>query len=814
MSKDNNKSINQTNIDPTLILQTCVKWLASPLNLGRDATFRSEFKTIVNNIGGICDNTGTEPIPLSQSTITTDKNKPVQITLKSTNPKNQYITFLTLTDPSQGKISNFDGITGNLTYTPNTDVQNVTDSFDFTINVNGTNSERRATVKIGIGIIVITPTPTPIPGGGVDKFGIKKIYADDVVGSSWFMNMDDPLSDPRCNNPESSSYMPKMTKNSDGSWKIKNQLEIRWAVSQDEGYDQSKLCTDFQVCASQGYMQSPKDWKDIEMTGYYRVNACGTGSQNGECHVEHVSRGQRSTTSNTPVGKCGCAIGCSDNYHLNSYPLTGRQKYEKDLFHTTGYSKDITGVNNGTATKKWNDGKWIGIKTIVYNLPDGSVQLEHWTDENADNNWKKTHSFVDSDNWPPRGAIGNCNLPQSKSGSPPITFGGPLTVFRSDNIADYDIKWASIRSIKPIKDDNPTPTPTPNPTPTPTPTPIPGSNIGIDGVLQTFASDDGANEHYQDKQPDKNVFNVSYGGGSMLKYTIENENGLVYINTEGSPITYHSGSPPGRSTRWDVYSKPGLYQNKTKYAWNKLPKDGAYLYENVPTCIKNEEFTTIIRVHGDLGTHQSYAHKLGGRNDDTIRSLIEMVHPTATHKELQVNYNYAHFPYVNVKPHIYNNPPTLKDDGKWYGFKTIHYVNPDGKSSHWESWYDDDAIDIPTGKVRNNWKLAATYEDKGTSGYKNVPWTWANEKSVCRIDGFKNVDIALSSSREINPNKRNVELPAEHLTKLAELKDKGEEPMVMIMEADPLESIEEAEVRKKLQDERSRTNSSSNSSYS
>jgi hypothetical protein len=349
------------------------------------------------------------------------------------------------------------------------------------------------------------------------------------------------------------------------------------------------------------------------------------------------------------------------------------------------------------------------------------------------------------------------------------------------------------------------------PSPAPTPRPQPGSSIGPDGVLQIFASDAGANEHYQGKEPQKDVFNVSYGGGSVLKYTVKNENGLDFINTEGSPITYNSGSPPGQSTRWDVYSKPGLYKNKTKYAWNKLPQDGAYLYENVPACIRNEEFTTIARVHGDLGTHQSYAHKLGGRNDDTIRSLIEIVHPTATHKDVQVNYNYAHFPYVNVIPKIVNNPPTLKDDGKWYGFKTIHYVNPDGKSSHWESWYDDDPIDTATGKPKNNWKLVCTYEDRGTSGYKNVPWTWANEKSVCRIDGFKNVDIALSSSREINPDKRNVELPANHLARLTALRDNGEsEHVTMIMEADPLESVEEAEERMRLQDEANRTNNSAN----
>lgn len=291
--------------------------------------------------------------------------------------------------------------------------------------------------------------PPPPPGSNTDKFGVSKIFGDGP-GSNYLMS-DDPANDPRGNNPEaSSSYKPKYIKNNDGSFKIQGQLEIRGAITQDHGYHESQLCTDYEKCKSQGFMQDNMDWKDIEMTSYYRINQCGSGAHNGECHIEHVMRGQRSTTSNTSVGICGSALGCSDNYHGNSYPLSGRQKWEKDMFHTTGYSKDVNGVNNNTATRKWNNGQWIGIKTIVYNRPDGTVQMEHWTDENANNQWKKTHSWIDTGtNWPPRGSIGNCNVPSGTS--PVITFGGPLTVFRSDNIQDYDVKFQSIRSIDSTK---------------------------------------------------------------------------------------------------------------------------------------------------------------------------------------------------------------------------------------------------------------------------------------------------------------------------------------------------------------------------
>jgi hypothetical protein len=296
----------------------------------------------------------------------------------------------------------------------------------------------------------VVPPPT-----SVDSFGVKKVYGDGP-GSNYVMTSD-PSSDPRGNNPEaSSSFKPKYISNGDGSFKIKGQIEIRGAITQDHGFNQSQMCTDFTKCRTQGFMQDSMDWKDIEMTSYYRINTTGSSASNGESHIEHVMRGQRSTTSNSTFGgPCSCALGCADNYHANIYCNKGssgsaRQKYEKDLFHTTGYSTDISGVNNNSAYN-FKLGAWFGIKTVVYNLPDGSVQLEHWTDENATNTWVKTHSMVDHDQWPPRGAIGNCNIPSSKSGSPPITFGGPLTVFRSDNITDYDVKWQSIRSIDSTK---------------------------------------------------------------------------------------------------------------------------------------------------------------------------------------------------------------------------------------------------------------------------------------------------------------------------------------------------------------------------
>jgi hypothetical protein len=284
----------------------------------------------------------------------------------------------------------------------------------------------------------------PFPSTGpADKFGVKKIYPDGP-GSNWTMPDDPTARDDTRSNPElTGSPVRWGGKNPDGSWRMNGPQSVRWAIAQDNGFKQSQMscCTD--IVKPRGYMQDAKDWKDIEMTAYYRVIKCGSGSANGSCHIEHVMRGQRSTTSSTPNGPGGCGIGCSDNYHCNAYPAEGRLKFEKNLFHTSGYSNDISGTQKQGAIRKFDNNTWIGLKSVVYNLPNGSVKLEWYVDEAANNTWVKKHEFTDSGQWTPRGSTGNCHHVNGN----PITWGGPLCAFRNDNITTMDIKWATIRSI-------------------------------------------------------------------------------------------------------------------------------------------------------------------------------------------------------------------------------------------------------------------------------------------------------------------------------------------------------------------------------
>jgi hypothetical protein len=118
---------------------------------------------------------------------------------------------------------------------------------------------------------------------GVDKFGIDKLYPTKTGGEGgggeeeeWYMNMLNPLDDERIelmNTILNKTLYPfyTLTKNTndDGSWKIISttpETKVRMHVFTSTGYNQSKIATyDHTDLADKGYMQSPNDWKDINV---------------------------------------------------------------------------------------------------------------------------------------------------------------------------------------------------------------------------------------------------------------------------------------------------------------------------------------------------------------------------------------------------------------------------------------------------------------------------------------------------------------------------------------------------------------------
>jgi hypothetical protein len=257
-----------------------------------------------------------------------------------------------------------------------------------------------------------------------DPFGVVKLYHTANRGEEWFMNMNDPVHDPQFN-PQ-----VQLIKNEDSaSWHV-DDSKVRMNVYTSSGYDESKITTyDQQQLASRGYMQSPNDWKNIEMTGFVKYEE-GNDDQN----FAWYARGGKHTDSKD----------CEGSAYKGQLFYEGDSRFAKQQWFVsyafTDEKKQITDPL---------EGKWIGFKFVVYNLPilkNGTVfvKMENWINENGDGkSWRKIDERVDKGNWGEHGD--HCDGKPSQI----ISWGGPIATFRWDNADGVDIKDFSVREIEP-----------------------------------------------------------------------------------------------------------------------------------------------------------------------------------------------------------------------------------------------------------------------------------------------------------------------------------------------------------------------------
>jgi len=256
-----------------------------------------------------------------------------------------------------------------------------------------------------------------------DRFGVQKIYPTKEGGEEWYMDTINPFSDPRF-----TSYATITQNEDDGSWKVTND-QVRLDVATSSGYHPERIASYSQPqLEAKGYMQDARDWRNVEITGFVRVNSATVDDG-----FSWYARGGKHT-DNAP---------CEGTSYKGGLYYSGRARVAKEQWHAGGYS--FTEFSRATASLH---DRWIGFKTVIHNSnEDGSsstvVVIETWLNNNADKvTWEKVLETVDSGNWGSEGDY--CN------GSPDqvMTWGGPIAAFRWDNADDVDVKWLSVREIE------------------------------------------------------------------------------------------------------------------------------------------------------------------------------------------------------------------------------------------------------------------------------------------------------------------------------------------------------------------------------
>jgi hypothetical protein len=274
--------------------------------------------------------------------------------------------------------------------------------------------------------------PIDIPDDRIKSTKVGMIYQTKIGGDEWFMDPSKLKDDKRFN------ANANLTRNRDGTLSVdskeQTRLNVRTKGSDDfrqkgvmDTYNQSFI-------EARGFLLEPSDWKNVEMTGYFKLN---------EYVEDEYSTYSRSIWHNRTHYGCG-----GSDYKLNLH-FDGSVTLDKEEWHVN-YSdqpkpawmlehKIIEGLGNLT-------NKWVGLKNIVYNIEQNGTsypKVEMWIDQNNSNVWEKVHEYVDRGGW---------GSTMDRCGGKPdqlVTWGSPVATFRWDDTADVDFRNLSIREIQP-----------------------------------------------------------------------------------------------------------------------------------------------------------------------------------------------------------------------------------------------------------------------------------------------------------------------------------------------------------------------------
>lgn len=194
--------------------------------------------------------------------------------------------------------------------------------------------------------------------------------------------------------------------------------------------------------AEKGYMQTDKDWRNIEFTAWAYFEDV---SNDGEEWTFYARGGRHSNDNN---GCEGSALKACIHYN-------GDLKFDKETHHGSDNQGDIKGP---AELKDGIIGRWLGFKYVLYNKNKDKDPVMEWyidfldKDENKvdskgkpKNQWKLVHTRDDKEGF---GDGDECDDCPTKGVQ--ITWGGPIATIRWDDVKKVHLKWASLREIMPL----------------------------------------------------------------------------------------------------------------------------------------------------------------------------------------------------------------------------------------------------------------------------------------------------------------------------------------------------------------------------
>lgn len=276
--------------------------------------------------------------------------------------------------------------------------------------------------------------------GNLDKFGVKMLFPSLSGGQSWYLSNRGLKGDSRV------IGIPNSVKeyvNGDGSFHMTGTSALFY-VTTLAGYNYQSaggLSLNHALCRVRQYMQSPRDWKNVEVTIYHMIDMFDPVQYSPRTKTYDLGIKCR-TGSHSRVRDCqGCA------YEIQAQLFPGAEKFfhRKEHWHDCHADTDRQGITFSFSSVMR---RMVGQKFVAFNIVDQStgrvtaVRLQHWWNDNGDGvTWTKVNETVDNGNW---GMLdGQCGGNRDEI----IIWGGPLIGFFWNDFTGVCYKWMSIREI-------------------------------------------------------------------------------------------------------------------------------------------------------------------------------------------------------------------------------------------------------------------------------------------------------------------------------------------------------------------------------
>ncbi|BDT71619.1 hypothetical protein os4_11460 [Comamonadaceae bacterium OS-4] len=239
-------------------------------------------------------------------------------------------------------------------------------------------------------------------------------------------------------------------------------------------------------------------------------------------------------------------------------------------------------------------------------------------------------------------------------------------------------------------------------------------------------------------------FGFDYKGAA----TAAQEGGLRYWSLPATPLTYSSGGN-GYTARLHLFASGGQQQ----FTW-KTQRG----YLSSPHDVRNQEFTVYVRVHEPLTplNAQVTLKIRGGRHSekdgDAASSTMMTFGPSGPSGITRFAKELTHplYDYVVLRPLL----NVALQPGQWYGLKLISYSRPGVAGEVLNQLYVDTAPFDAAGRPANGWQLLSEYTDvqgKRTGRHYDTLADWGGWQTTLRMDGYRSIDFALPSVREVAP---------------------------------------------------------------